>query len=96
MSAGAVRCANPAEAATDVQVLGLMVVNAAQVEDALFGSGKVVDSKLPCMDHAHRLPSYPAQLFNHCVLNCAALLSFACPGAPGQTEQGHWGETATL
>lgn len=49
VSAGAVRCGNPAEAATDVQVLGLMVVNAAQVEDALFGSGKVVDSKPPAL-----------------------------------------------
>jgi 3-hydroxyisobutyrate dehydrogenase-like beta-hydroxyacid dehydrogenase len=40
VKAGAEPCATPAEAA-DVDILGLMVVNAAQVEDALFGSGQV-------------------------------------------------------
>ncbi|WWC58105.1 uncharacterized protein I303_100640 [Kwoniella dejecticola CBS 10117] len=33
----------PAEAAQGVQVLGLMVVNATQVEDVLFGEGKVAE-----------------------------------------------------
>jgi 3-hydroxyisobutyrate dehydrogenase-like beta-hydroxyacid dehydrogenase len=37
---GAEPCATPAEAG-NVDVLGLMVVNALQVEDALFGSGQV-------------------------------------------------------
>lgn len=40
VKAGATPCATPAEAG-DVDVLGLMVVNAAQVEDALFGAGEV-------------------------------------------------------
>lgn len=43
VSAGAVRCETPAAAATDVQVLGLMVVNAVQVEDILFGVGRVAE-----------------------------------------------------
>lgn len=34
-------CTLPKEAATGVQVLGLMVVNAAQVDDVLFGAGEV-------------------------------------------------------
>jgi len=37
---GAEPCATPAEAG-NVDILGLMVVNALQVEDALFGSGQV-------------------------------------------------------
>lgn len=40
VKAGAEPCATPAEAG-NVDVLGLMVVNALQVEDALFGSGQV-------------------------------------------------------
>jgi 3-hydroxyisobutyrate dehydrogenase-like beta-hydroxyacid dehydrogenase len=43
VSLGAVRCETPAAAASGVQVLALMVVNAAQVEDVLFGAGKVAD-----------------------------------------------------
>lgn len=37
---GAEPCATPADAG-NVDILGLMVVNALQVEDALFGSGQV-------------------------------------------------------
>jgi len=37
---GAEPCTTPAEAG-NVDILGLMVVNALQVEDALFGSGQV-------------------------------------------------------
>jgi 3-hydroxyisobutyrate dehydrogenase-like beta-hydroxyacid dehydrogenase len=40
VKSGAEPCATPAEAA-NVDILGLMVVNALQVEDALFGSGQV-------------------------------------------------------
>ncbi|RSH81488.1 hypothetical protein EHS25_006845 [Saitozyma podzolica] len=40
---GAVGCTLPKEAATGVQVLGLMVVNAAQVDDVLFGAGEVAE-----------------------------------------------------
>lgn len=42
---GATACATPAEAAKDVQVLGLMVVNAVQVEDVLFGTGEVASGE---------------------------------------------------
>jgi 3-hydroxyisobutyrate dehydrogenase-like beta-hydroxyacid dehydrogenase len=42
---GAEPCATPAEAA-NVDILGLMVVNALQVEDALFGSGQVAAGML--------------------------------------------------
>ncbi|BEI79860.1 hypothetical protein CcaverHIS002_0103890 [Cutaneotrichosporon cavernicola] len=42
-SLGAVRCDTPAAAAANVQILGLMVVNAEQVQDVLFGAGKVAD-----------------------------------------------------
>ncbi|ORY34220.1 NAD binding domain of 6-phosphogluconate dehydrogenase-domain-containing protein [Naematelia encephala] len=41
--AGAIIVDSPASAATGVQVLALMVVNAAQVEDLLFGSGGVAE-----------------------------------------------------
>ncbi|WVW81780.1 hypothetical protein I302_103777 [Kwoniella bestiolae CBS 10118] len=43
VQAGAVGCETPPKAAEGVQVLGLMVVNAVQVEDVLFGSGKVAE-----------------------------------------------------
>ncbi|CAD6572108.1 MAG: tRNA-splicing endonuclease subunit sen54, partial [Tremellales sp. Tagirdzhanova-0007] len=43
VEAGATRASTPREAATGVRVLGLMVVNAAQVEDVLFGAGGVAD-----------------------------------------------------
>ena len=43
---GAEPCATPAEAG-DVDILGLMVVNALQVEDALFGSGQVAAGMSP-------------------------------------------------
>ncbi|OCF59669.1 hypothetical protein L486_02341 [Kwoniella mangroviensis CBS 10435] len=43
VSKGTIGCATPAKAADGVNVLALMVVNAAQVEDVLFGSGKVAD-----------------------------------------------------
>ncbi|KAK8845549.1 hypothetical protein IAR55_006264 [Kwoniella newhampshirensis] len=41
--AGATPFKTPAEAATNVQVLGLMVVNAYQVDDVLFGAGRVAE-----------------------------------------------------
>ncbi|WWD22500.1 hypothetical protein CI109_106993 [Kwoniella shandongensis] len=41
--AGATPAKTPAEAATGIQVLGLMVVNAYQVDDVLFGSGRVAE-----------------------------------------------------
>ncbi|WWC85796.1 uncharacterized protein L201_000663 [Kwoniella dendrophila CBS 6074] len=43
VKAGAIGCETPSKAAQGVQVLGLMVVNATQVEDVLFGSGKVAE-----------------------------------------------------
>ena len=43
VDAGATRASTPREAARGVRVLGLMVVNAAQVEDVLFGTGGVAD-----------------------------------------------------
>ena len=43
---GAIAAKTPSEAAAGVQVLGLMVVNAVQVEDVLFGTGAVAASKL--------------------------------------------------
>jgi 3-hydroxyisobutyrate dehydrogenase-like beta-hydroxyacid dehydrogenase len=46
VKAGAEPCATPAEAGT-VDVLGLMVVNALQVEDALFGTGQVAAGMSP-------------------------------------------------
>lgn len=46
VKAGSQAAESPKEAATDVQVLGLMVVNALQVEDVLFGSGGVAEGKL--------------------------------------------------
>jgi 3-hydroxyisobutyrate dehydrogenase-like beta-hydroxyacid dehydrogenase len=46
VKAGAEPCATPAEAG-NVDILGLMVVNAAQVEDALFGSGQVAAGTHP-------------------------------------------------
>lgn len=46
VKAGAQPCATPAEAG-NVDILGLMVVNAAQVEDALFGSGQVAAGEFP-------------------------------------------------
>lgn len=42
---GAIRSDTPAAADEGVQILGLMVVNSAQVEDVLFGSGKVAEGK---------------------------------------------------
>lgn len=42
---GAVGCTLPKDAATGVQVLGLMVVNAAQVDDVLFGAGEVAEGE---------------------------------------------------
>ncbi|WVQ80864.1 hypothetical protein IAT38_002971 [Cryptococcus sp. DSM 104549] len=41
---GATRASSPADAARSVRVLGLMVVNAQQVEDTLFGAGGVADA----------------------------------------------------
>jgi len=42
---GATKAVTPKEAATDVEVLALMVVNAQQVEDVLFGAGEVAKSE---------------------------------------------------
>ncbi|WRT63854.1 uncharacterized protein IL334_000779 [Kwoniella shivajii] len=43
VKAGAIGCESPAKAAENVHVLALMVVNAMQVEDVLFGKGGVAD-----------------------------------------------------
>ena len=45
VKAGCASTASPREAAAGVQVLALMVVNAAQVEDALFGAGGVAEGE---------------------------------------------------
>lgn len=45
VKAGATAAETPAKAAEGAQVLGLMVVNAAQVEDVLFGAGEVASGK---------------------------------------------------
>ena len=45
MEKGATKAVTPKEAATDVEVLALMVVNAQQVEDVLFGAGEVAKSE---------------------------------------------------
>lgn len=50
---GAEPCATPAEAG-NVDILGLMVVNALQVEDALFGSGQVAAGMFLWQMHALR------------------------------------------
>lgn len=55
VKAGATPCATPAETG-DVDVLGLMVVNAVQVEDALFGSGQVAAGGfLPSLPNPKRI-----------------------------------------
>jgi 3-hydroxyisobutyrate dehydrogenase len=41
VAAGAKASPTPADAAQGAKILGLMVVNAVQVEDVLFGEGKV-------------------------------------------------------
>jgi len=51
VKAGAEPCATPAEAG-NVDILGLMVVNALQVEDALFGSGQVAAGMFPRPSHS--------------------------------------------
>ena len=43
VKAGAIAAATPRDAATGARILGLMVVNAIQVEDVLFGAGGVAD-----------------------------------------------------
>jgi 3-hydroxyisobutyrate dehydrogenase-like beta-hydroxyacid dehydrogenase len=45
VKAGAIPCSTPALAAKGANVLALMVVNAAQVEDVLFGTGNVAQSR---------------------------------------------------
>jgi 3-hydroxyisobutyrate dehydrogenase-like beta-hydroxyacid dehydrogenase len=45
VKAGAEPCSTPAQAG-EVDILGLMVVNSVQVEDALFGAGQVAACKL--------------------------------------------------
>lgn len=43
VAAGAKASPTPAEAAKGAQIIGLMVVNAVQVEDVLFGAGRVAE-----------------------------------------------------
>jgi len=69
---GAEPCATPAEAG-NVDVLGLMVVNALQVEDALFGSGQVAAGMLShefvierCADSLSITPERCYPVFLHC------------------------------
>lgn len=59
--AGATPCDTPAQAAEGVKVLGLMVVNAAQVEDVLFGEGNVAEGKYP----KYPADSPPTRILHH-------------------------------
>lgn len=43
VAAGATAAPTPADAARGAKILGLMVVNAVQVEDVLFGAGQVAN-----------------------------------------------------
>jgi 3-hydroxyisobutyrate dehydrogenase-like beta-hydroxyacid dehydrogenase len=45
VAAGAIPCTKPEDAAAGVKVLGLMVVNAYQVEELLFGAINIAERK---------------------------------------------------
>ena len=57
VAAGAKAAPTPADAARGAKVIGLMVVNAVQVEDVLFGAGEVASSKSASLFTATRLAS---------------------------------------
>lgn len=56
---GITACSTPAAAAENVQVLGLMVVNAAQVDEVLFGANGAAAGEMGSGDSA-------ANLSQHC------------------------------
>lgn len=85
MDKGATPAKTPKEAATDVEVLALMVVNAQQVEDVLFGAGEVAKSRLffisvcfsdGCLNKIYSLDTW---IIHHLLLNCSSNLFDADP-----------------
>lgn len=93
VKAGAEPCSTPAQAG-EVDILGLMVVNALQVEDALFGAGQVAACKLPMVFRVNLHRADGVSSARECCypvfLDCAAFILGYSSTSIGCSRQKHW------